>query len=585
MRYLFTCIISSLTLFCYGQDNYDKLTSTKIADKKITFAFNRADEYMASGDYDSAQSWLNKIYLKLSYRKPSLLSYFISSRQAEVYYYNNLHKLGLQEATKAYTIAWTLKDSLLISDACNFLGLFYLNTSHIVAISYFKKGLKYGKQPPYKSEYLELTEPHHIYGNLSEAFEKLGEADSAIYYSSKSYLKAHEIKSARGKATASLNLGSAFLAKKNIVKAKHYFYMCKMNALKSGDFDVVLTSYGGLASCAAELGDKKDALKFLLSGFSILQNHPTLNGFYTSMFLENALNIYKKYNEKTSLIKTLELQSVTQKATYNRNNIQIQSILTAGFENEKRIASLEISKSRDNQSLANTRLYIILLVFLLVVIGFIAYRYYVLQKLRVAYLRNEISKDLHDEVGATLSGIAMYSYIIKKQVINHQQQDILHSLDVINDNASQMVKKLSDIVWAVNPIDDNLAALVQRLRDFAGELTAVKNIDLQFRFDESLKDVRLLMDQRKNIYLICKEAINNAVKYSECNSLIIDFRVVKKTIKIYIKDNGKGFCADSVSKGNGLINMDRRAKEIMADLVIGGQTGDGTIISLSLKIT
>lgn len=107
----------------------------------ILKAFNHADDYMNSDHYDSAQLWLNKIYTKVSYRKPSLFSYFLTSRQAEVYYYNNLHELGLQEAFKAENIALVLKDSLLLADAYNFIGLFYLNNNKTTnAIRYFKKG-------------------------------------------------------------------------------------------------------------------------------------------------------------------------------------------------------------------------------------------------------------------------------------------------------------------------------------------------------------------------------------------------------------------------------------------------------------
>src|SRR5690606_23174275 len=89
----------------------------KAEQQYIRDAFDRADNYMETDHYDSAQVWLNKIYQKVSYRKPSLFTYFLTSRQAEVYYYNNLHQLGMQEALKAENIAKVLNDSLLIADA------------------------------------------------------------------------------------------------------------------------------------------------------------------------------------------------------------------------------------------------------------------------------------------------------------------------------------------------------------------------------------------------------------------------------------------------------------------------------------
>lgn len=557
-----------------------------IDQKFILNAFNKADEYMNTDHYDSAQVWLNKIYLKVSYRKPSLFSYFLTTRQAEVYYYNNLHELGMQEALKGENIARVLNDSLLIADAYNFIGLFYLNGRKLKeAEKYFKQGLRFTKQPPYKKDYIEISKPHHIYGNLAETFEKMKEPDSAIYYCRISLKKATEINSLRGIATGNLNLGSAFILKHQIDSAYKYFEQTRLKAIKSEDFDVELTSYSGLADCASEKLNRGEAFLQLDKGFVLLAKYPQLNDFYASMFLETAIKIYKKYNVEHLLIKTLELKSSIQTATYNRNNTQIQTLLLMGLNNEKTIFNLELEESKNKQSLANTRLYIAMLVLLLFVIAFIAYRYYTLQRLRLANIRSKISQDLHDEVGATLSGIAMYSYITKTQLENKDEQSVNQSLDIIKDNAGEMVAKLNDIVWAVNPIQDNLHALLERLKEFAIQIATAKNIKLAFVVPEELQLLKLSMEQRKNIYLICKEAINNAVKYSNASLLQVKIESANKHIFIAIEDNGNGFKPSSVSKGNGLLNMASRAKEINATLTINGQTGNGTKISLNCKIT
>ncbi|WP_316737610.1 histidine kinase [Pedobacter aquatilis] len=557
------------------------------ADKDfILKAFNHADGYMNSDHYDSAQLWLNKIYNKVSYRKPSLFSYFLTSRQAEVYYYNNLHELGLQEAFKAENIALVLKDSLLIADAYNFIGLFYMNNHKTTeAIKYFKKGLLFCKQPPYNIKYIELSKPHHIYGNLSEAFEKLNRLDSAIFYSRASLEKAKEIQSGRGTATANLNLGSAFIREKQIDSAKKYFELTNSASVKSNDFDVELNSYSGLADCASEIGDKSTAFNRLSVGFKLLKKYPQLNDFYSLMFLETALKVYRKYKNDAELIKTLELKTQIQTATYERNNTQIQTLLLTGLKNEKLIFNLELAESQHKQSLATTRTYILLLVLLVFVIAFIAYRYYSLQRLKLANVRMKISQDLHDEVGATLSGIAMYSYITQEQIKNRQHDEVTKSLDLIKDNAGEMASKLNDIVWAVNPMQDNLYELLERLKDFALQIAATKEIKVAFEIPEMLAESKLAMELRKNIYLICKEAINNAVKYSGCSLLKIDVNVIQRNLSISIGDDGKGFSLEKSNKGNGLINMESRAKEISAKLVIRSVEQEGTKIELICKIT
>ncbi|GAA4308360.1 hypothetical protein GCM10023149_02260 [Mucilaginibacter gynuensis] len=552
----------------------------------ILNAFNRADEYMNTDHYDSAQLWLNKIYAKVSYRKPSLFSYFLTSRQAEVYYYNNLHELGLQEAFKAENIAGVLKDSLLISDACNFIGLFYMNNNRLPeAVKYYKKGLRYTRQPPYSRPYIELSKPHHIFGNLAEAYEKLKMPDSAVFYARLSLRKAEEIKSERGTATANLNLASAYLLKQKTDSALKYFELTRLLSIKSDDFDVELNSYSGLAECAERTGNKAAALKHLATGFALMKEYPQLNDFYSSMFLEIAIKIYRRYNEQALLLKTLELKTAIQTAVYERNNTQIQTILLTSLRNEKTIFNLELAEADNKKNLANTRLYILLLMFLLLGIAFIAYRYYTKQRLKLANMRSKISQDLHDEVGATLSGISMYSYITKEQIKNQEHESVNNSLDIIKDNAGEMVAKLNDIVWAVNPVQDNAYTIAERLKEFAAQLTSVKGIKLDFTANNPLATLKLPMEKRKNIYLICKEAINNAVKYSECTLLKIDISVVNRNLSVFIEDNGKGFAPALINKGNGLNNMAARANEIRADLKINSEIGNGTKVRLQCKIT
>lgn len=558
----------------------------KVSEKSfVLLAFKKADSYMAVNQYDSAQVWLNKIYAEVSYNKPSFFSYFLASRQAEVYYYNNLHQLGLQEAIKMERMGKMFKDSLLIADACNFIGLFYINSKHVKeAVGYFKEGLRFASQPPYKKNFTELSKPHHLLGNLSEAYLKLNIVDSAIYFANKSLVSAKEIKSGRGQATAALNLASAWLLLGNINRAHTFYSKAKNFAIKSGDFDVELNCYSGMADCSMSISNKTEAINFLKSGFSLLEKFPHLNDFYATNFLETAMKVYRAYGNNLLLIKTLELKTKIQAATYKRNNIQIQSILAANLENEKRILNLELAEVNSKNSLANIRLYILLLILLLFIIGFIAYRSNALQRLRVANLRSNISQDLHDEVGATLSGITLYSYITKQQIRNSEHTNVDISLDIIKDNATEMATKLNDIVWAVSPTHDNLFAFIQRLKDFALQIAATKNISVDFLADSSLETLKLPMQERKNIYLISKEAINNAVKYSVACKLTISVEKVQKQVRICIADDGKGFDINNVVKGNGLINMASRAKEIKAILEINSSPNGGTSICLCCKI-
>lgn len=575
-----------IILFCVcGLGGQSVANGGKNAETKEAI-LESAYDYMSNDQYDSAQYYLNKIYAKESSRKPTIFNYYLTTCQAEIYYYNNLHLLGLQESLKGETIAKILKDSVLLADSYNFIGLFHLNSNKFqLAKVYFKKALSYASQPPYKKNYNELSKPHHILGNLAETYERLNAPDSAIFYSLLSLEKAREIKSGRGKATGALNIGNAFLLDAQVDNAFKYFELAKRYAFEAGEFDVELTGYSGMAECEAQQQNKVQAFKYLDDGFAVLKKYPQLNDFYAGMFLEIAIKLYRRYGDIQLLNRTLVLKSERQTATYHRNNTQIQSLLLTGISNEKTIFALELKESKNQESLANTRIYILLLVLLLLVIAFLAYRYFTLQRLRLANVRSKISQDLHDEVGATLSGIAMYSYITKEQLKSNQEGQVIQSLDIIKDNASEMVAKLNDIVWTVNPIQDNLQGLIERLKEFTVQITNAKQITLNFFTSGALEDIKLPMEARKNIYLICKEATNNAVKYSESKILNIKVEVKHKMLAIQIEDTGIGFLPEEENKGNGLLNMHNRAKEINAQLNISSHLGSGTTISIAYKFT
>lgn len=198
--------------------------------------------------------------------------------------------------------------------------------------------------------------------------------------------------------------------------------------------------------------------------------------------------------------------------------------------------------------------------------------------------RLRISRELHDEVGATLSGIAMYSHLTKEQIKSNQTREIERSLSVIQQSSGEMVDKLNDIVWLINPEQDNLQKLLERLEEYAGDMTAVKSMQVRVTVTDKIAELSLPVETRRNIYLICKEAINNAVKYSGGSLLELTIKEVDRKLEFSVSDNGKGFDAVMVRRGNGLENMQKRADEIGAKLVLSSKENEGTSLSLVCNI-
>ncbi|MBA3647206.1 MAG: hypothetical protein H0W62_01425 [Chitinophagales bacterium] len=205
------------------------------------------------------------------------------------------------------------------------------------------------------------------------------------------------------------------------------------------------------------------------------------------------------------------------------------------------------------------------------------YRYRLQEVIRVQNIRNKIASDLHDEIGSTLNSISIYSEVVKKKT----GQEI-PELNLIGESARKVIDAMSDIVWTINPENDSFEKIIFRMRSLTHSLMKARRIEYTFRADENLNELKLPMITRKNFYLIFKEAINNLVKYSEASRASIILSALDHEIELLIRDNGIGFDVNNPARGNGLMNMDRRANEIKASLNVESTPTKGTTIQLLL---
>jgi two-component system sensor histidine kinase UhpB len=145
------------------------------------------------------------------------------------------------------------------------------------------------------------------------------------------------------------------------------------------------------------------------------------------------------------------------------------------------------------------------------------------------------------------------------------------------------MEDMSDIVWSINPHNDSMSQIIIRMREFATELFESKNIDYQF-FEKVSEELTLNSDKRKNLFLIFKETINNAAKYSNASKIEIRLSQADHTLVMSIKDNGQGFNEHTIKSGNGLRNLRERAREINGIVALKSIVGEGTEMELRLPI-
>lgn len=200
------------------------------------------------------------------------------------------------------------------------------------------------------------------------------------------------------------------------------------------------------------------------------------------------------------------------------------------------------------------------------------------RQLALEQMRQTISRDLHDDIGSALSSINILSKVAQEEKDNTQNY-----LQRISDQSAKMMETMGDMVWSINPQNDSLEQVIVRMREFATEILDAQNIALEFT-DNIPVNLVLNAEKRKNLFLIFKEVINNAAKYSQATQVKVSLSKIHNDVHLHISDNGKGFNETTVRAGNGLRNLRERATEIGGTLMIKSESGKGTAVDLQMHL-
>lgn len=192
---------------------------------------------------------------------------------------------------------------------------------------------------------------------------------------------------------------------------------------------------------------------------------------------------------------------------------------------------------------------------------------------QVQKIRNSIANDLHDDIGSTLSTISLYSEVAKLKVNQQQSIDVNVLLEKIKQASQQMQDNMYDIVWSLHQRNDNVESIVQRLKIFAAENAETRNINFTVSLPDNANEIKLNSIQRKEIFFILKEALNNALKYAQASNISLVVNANKEGLKFSIIDDGIGFDKTKQYTSNGMYAMNERAKTIKAELHIISDKG------------
>ncbi len=301
----------------------------------------------------------------------------------------------------------------------------------------------------------------------------------------------------------------------------------------------------------------------------------------------NQLEALQKQNEIDLLSKTQELQN--EQLQRQADELERQQLIAKNNDQRLQLAEKEKQlqlKQLDNQR--NIRNIMIGGFGLLLLLGYLFFNRFQLKKKieqqqSLLAMRNNISENLHDDIGASLSNIGILTELARRNITNEQKSK--EYLDKAGEDIQRISESISDIVWNINPKYDELKNLFVRMKRYAADMLDGKNISYQLNFSEEAEAMSLSMEKRRNFYLIFKEAINNLVKYSQASQAKVEVNVDHQHLKLFIKDDGKGFDATAKSSGNGLHNMQKRAQDMNGLFRIESVPGKGTAVTLDIPIT
>jgi ligand-binding sensor domain-containing protein/two-component sensor histidine kinase len=218
-------------------------------------------------------------------------------------------------------------------------------------------------------------------------------------------------------------------------------------------------------------------------------------------------------------------------------------------------------------------------------LGVVGYRMRVAQLLRVERVRARIATDLHDDIGASLSQIAILAEVARQQQAGRAlAPGGPDPLARIAETSRELVDSMSDIVWAINPQVDTLSDLVHRMRRFVEDTLGSAEIDVTFTAPDEAQDLHLGADVRREVFLILKESVTNIATHAGAATVTIALAVDRRRLRLQVADDGRGFDPAAGTDGNGVASMRRRVAALGGALSVDSAPGRGTTIRLEVDL-
>lgn len=596
---LLICLWGTFVISTFGQSS-ESLSPQESATVKEHF--QKVDDFMNDDNYDSAQYWLNRVDLLLTIKKPTYFTYLFHSRQCEIYYFNNLVEIGIKEANKGLVVAKLLNDRSLLADSYNFLGLFYINseqlknaeTSLLKALSYTLEDNDQGK-----ADYYNLTQKYHIYGNLAEVYinqRQYGKAITAIDSSMKLALQKGKV---RPYALGQFTKAELLLKQGNAKEAMQYYEQAQRTCKQATDFtnlrDVYLVTFSGIAKCQLQLNRLQKEL--ISQGLAFYHNQKDINRYYSLLFINDAIQIFKQTKDYKLLAECLEIKSDIENQNVKGSLKKLETTVNVSLRNEKKVLEMELQKVKayqENELNREQNLMIIQGLVVLVVCILIWANQKLIAKNRELVQKNQaisaallqgqtierkrIAADLHDNLGGTMSALNWGLEAIDFKKLSPQEQEVYQHVKNTISQAHEQVRLLSHNLL---PDEFEKQGLIDALHYLTRKINQNKTTQFTLEIDPAIG--RLDKRIEFELYSICLELTNNILKHAKATQARIQLSLAERQIILKVSDNGQGLF-DNASDGKGMKNIKARVESLGGHWLLENQLAGGVMSTISLPL-
>jgi two-component system sensor histidine kinase UhpB len=581
--------------------------------------------HQETGQIDSARQYLAKAEALARSNKGNMKTLVNFLRSAGLFYKNQgEYKEALKYMLESVEV-WDKRGEFLAGQFLN-LGNVYINLGD------FKNAADYHLRALRTFEEINNTRGQaYCLQSLGSDFQSMKQYTTAKTYFERALKLKEQLKDDRGKLTSLLSLGDVHKDLEEYKKATEYYddglaMSTRMNAkgmqahiwyhkgilslrmnnlaqarkslessiaLASQVQDSVLYAKARSEMIGLDLTEKEESAhveSHLLTGLSTVirtgdrrqevTEYARLSDYYANKKeFDKALLYLEKYHALRDSIEgqevVLQIKELEEKYNSEKKEREIE-LLKA----ESELKALEVERQR-----AITMAVVIALISLTVIGGILVNRYRVLQRtkrqLEVEKMRNDIARDLHDDLGSALSSIN----IMSQMALRNGASSNTTYFQRISEQSARMMENMSDIVWSIKPGNDGLEQFVVRMKEFASEILEPKNITYRFHENGAMPEVKLDAAKRKNLFLVFKEAVNNAAKYSKAQNVDIKLSVVNGTLTLLVRDDGVGYDYSTIRPGNGLRNIEERAQTMQGKAMTNSSPENGTEIIIEIPVT